>query len=362
MGKTKFFKIMFLVLFWTLAVAYNSLHDGIVLGFRQAADLAEEGLPYSFIVNLITSVLFTVVIGTIMASFEVLFLNKYLRKLALGKTIIIKSIYYLSNIFFWSTLAGAVIFSSSMKLPLFHSKIAELIFEYISSLRFFNIMSFWGIIIPFSLFLLEVSDKFGQGVLLNFILGKYHRPKEVYRIFMFMDLKSSTTYAERLGNIKFIQLIQDCFFDITQSIIQCEAEIYQYVGDEVILSWKKQKGIKNNNCLKLYFEFDSVLKSKKEYYKKKYGIMPEFKAGLHAGKVIVSEVGELKKELSYNGDVLNTAARIEGLCNEFKKEILISETLKELLHEQNEYSFNLIKKATLRGKEEQVNIYDVIRG
>ncbi|MHC4457755.1 MAG: adenylate/guanylate cyclase domain-containing protein, partial [Planctomycetota bacterium] len=88
-----------------------------------------------------------------------------------------------------------------------------------------------------ALFILQVSDKFGQGVLISFLLGKYHRPKEDDRIFMFMDLKSSTTYAEKLGHIKYSQFIQDCFFDITDVITKYDAKIYQYVGDEVVLSW-----------------------------------------------------------------------------------------------------------------------------
>ena len=43
---------------------------------------------------------------------------------------------------------------------------------------------------------------------------------------------------------------------------------------------------------------------------KKYRMVPEFKAGVNSGHVTVAEVGELKKEPAYQGDVLITAARI----------------------------------------------------
>ncbi|MHA1992727.1 MAG: hypothetical protein ACW98A_17360 [Candidatus Hodarchaeales archaeon] len=66
--------------------------------------------------------------------------------------------------------------------------------------------------------------------MLNFILGKYHHPKEEKRTFMFMDLKSSTTYAEKLGHIEYNKLIQDCFFDLTDVVAENNANIYQYVG------------------------------------------------------------------------------------------------------------------------------------
>jgi adenylate cyclase len=90
---------------------------------------------------------------------------------------------------------------------------------------------YWGFACGLALFILHVSDKFGQGVLMNYILGRNHRPKEEERIFMFMDLRSSTTLAEQLGHTEYSSLIQDCFFDLNDVAIKNEASIYQYLGD-----------------------------------------------------------------------------------------------------------------------------------
>jgi len=62
------------------------------------------------------------------------------------------------------------------------------------------------------------------------------------------------------------------------------------------------------------FAYDKLLINKSEYYRNKYGMVPKFKAGANSGYVTVAEVGELKKELAYHGEVLNTAARIQGKC------------------------------------------------
>jgi len=51
------------------------------------------------------------------------------------------------------------------------------------------------------------------------------------------------------------------------------------------------------------------------YYLSKYGRVPVFKAGIHGGKVMALEVGSVKKELAYLGDIVNTTARIQGECN-----------------------------------------------
>ena len=196
-------------------------------------------------------------------------------------------------------------------------------------------------------------------MLINFLLGKYHRPKEDKRIFMFMDLKSSTAYAEKLGHIKYSQLLQDCFFDLTDIVLAYEAKIYQYVGDEVVLSWDLDEGINHENCLKTFFEYDHLLKNKGEYYKNKYGFIPEFKAGLNLGSVTVAEVGEIKKELAYHGDVLNTASRIQSKCNIFNKKLLISEQVKSSFQNIGSFSFEFLGDTPLKGKENPVNIYSV---
>ncbi len=221
------------------------------------------------------------------------------------------------------------------------------------------IIIYWSIACMSALFILQVSDKFGQGVIISFLLGKYHRPKEEDRIFMFMDLKSSTTFAEKLGHIQYSQFIQDCFFDITDVITKYKAKIYQYVGDEVVLSWSIKEGIEHGHCINIFFAYDTLIKSKKKYYKKKYGIIPEFKAGLHLGKVTVAEVGEIKKELAYHGDVLNTAARIQGKCNDFQKKLLISESMKTKLENQHLFDFLGIGDVSLKGKAKALNLYEV---
>ena len=55
------------------------------------------------------------------------------------------------------------------------------------------------------------------------------------------------------------------------------------------------EGRNNSLPTPVYFAYDTLIKSKKDYYQNKYGITPEFKAGLHLGKVTVAEVGEIKK-------------------------------------------------------------------
>ena len=71
-----------------------------------------------------------------------------------------------------------------------------------------------------------------------------------------------------------------------------------------------------------------------------FNIAPGFRAAIHLGEVTTGEIGALKKEIVFTGDVLNTAARIQGKCNEFEAELLISEDLKERLDMQQFFDFH----------------------
>jgi adenylate cyclase len=208
---------------------------------------------------------------------------------------------------------------------------------------------------------MQVRDSFGYGVLPNYILGRYNKPKEECRIFMFLDLKSSTTIAEKLGHIQYHNLLNDFFDDINDSIIYSKGEIYQYVGDEITVSWTMKNGIENENCLRCFFNIGDKIKSNSTRYTERFGLVPDFKAGLHCGNVTIGEVGVIKKEIVFTGDVLNTTARIEELCNTYDVRLLVSKKLIDLLQIENRYIKNVIAEITLRGKKTKNILYTLER-
>ena len=133
-------------------------------------------------------------------------------------------------------------------------------------------------------FLLEIDQKLGRGNLWKFVTGRFYKPRTENRIFMFLDLRGSTNIAEQIGHLNFSRLLQDCFNDLAV-VDPYYAKVYQYVGDEVVISWNAERGIAKNNFIHAFFAFQKRLKSKAEFYKTSYGFVPEFKAGVHIGAV-----------------------------------------------------------------------------
>ena len=214
----------------------------------------------------------------------------------------------------------------------------------------------WLIVVVLTQVTLQVNDKFGQDNWLNFLLGKYHLAKEETRIFMFVDLVSSTTIAERLGNENYHRFLKEYFSDITTPIVENRGEIYQYVGDEVIISWKLTDKDRNNDCLKCYFKIRNTIRELSDKYISTFGVVPELKAGVHFGKVIVGEIGIIKRELTFSGDVLNTTSRIQGKCNEHEVKILASDELLSILPNEGFFQQIPIGNVALRGRVGKVRI------
>jgi adenylate cyclase len=214
----------------------------------------------------------------------------------------------------------------------------------------------WGAITLLTLFLLQVNDKFGPGILLKFLAGNYHQPKKEERIFMCMDMRSSTTIAEKIGNVKYFNLLNDLFADITNTILNNEGEIYQYVGDEIVISWPLKKGTRKANCLNCFTQIQEKLTILRPIYEKKYNVMPEFKAGIHYGSVMAGEVGVIKKDIIYSGDVLNTTARIQEQCNQYNVDILISKETFDLISDTNGYKLIPLGSIELRGKKRNIDL------
>ncbi|HVT12970.1 MAG TPA: adenylate/guanylate cyclase domain-containing protein [Fimbriimonadaceae bacterium] len=203
----------------------------------------------------------------------------------------------------------------------------------------------------------QINRKLGPWVAWHWITGKYHTAREEERIFMFLDLKNSTTLAERMGNKRFSNLCKDFFDDLSSPLTKTSGTVSHYIGDEAVLTWKPQKGLDKAKCLQCFLLMQEAIQERAAHYRKEYGIVPEFKAGVHIGQVVAVEVGDIKSEICYYGDVLNTTARITGLCNELACDLLISgELLARLPDLPSGLAARSFGPRLLKGKEHEVEI------
>ncbi len=219
---------------------------------------------------------------------------------------------------------------------------------------------FLAITIVIIQFFVLIDSFLGRGMLIKLLFGIYHKPQKKDKIFMFLDVKSSTNLAEKTGDISFLALLQDFFFDLNEAAAEHNGEIYKYVGDEAIVVWNIDNPDKNIRCIDFFYSLKEKITARQNHYMKKYGVLPEFKAGVHCGRVVMGEIGMEKKEITYMGDVINTAARIESLCNEYNADLLVSEQVFESVDIKKKYHINKTAEVVLRGKEKSTTVFEIL--
>ncbi len=350
-------RIIPFALIWLLfSFVYVLLERGLLgtLTFYPAT-----GNPYHFASTVFITPATAFILGLLLGTIEILLLNKLFLRMSLSKKIVCKAAIYMAvniSILLIFTIVFHII---ELKTSIFNEAVWRYTWLFFRNYAFWSVEVYIAAIIGVSLFYTEVSENLGQGVLNNFFTGKYHKPLEEERIFMFLDMKSSTTIAENLGHFRYFEMLKEYYSDLTSPIVKHAGEIYQYVGDEIVVSWKLRNGLLNNNCIYCFFAIQSAIRKQIRKYSDNFGFLPEFKAGFHSGKVITGEIGIVKKEIIFTGDVLNTTARIQGLCNNYEAGILISGRLMAQLDLSSQFHIQALGENALRCREEKIELFSV---
>lgn len=344
------------VTFWT----YAFLLFATIIHFntKSLSESYSINIPLSFGSSIILSLIMGTFYGVILGYVDIFIERSKIKNWSLGLIFLLRILVYSF------VLVAAIEFTRNILwelliIPHFFKDLAPLI-NHQSWKYFFYSLAIYTIVMSAAItFINLMNKKFGPGVLIPMIFGKYRNPREEERIFMFMDLKSSTTHAENLGHIKYSALIRDSFMDINQVLAKHNAEIYQYVGDEIVISWPKTSDIKGLSCVEFFFASQEQFNKRYDYYMDIYGFVPQFKAGLHLGKVTAVEVGEIKRDIAYHGDTLNTASRIQSVCNDYNKIFLVSGDVIDFIELENRYKVESIGELTLKGKNEPIGVYSI---
>lgn len=216
-------------------------------------------------------------------------------------------------------------------------------------------MLYWLVIFAVTQLFIEINDKYAPGIFISILSGKYKKPVVENRIIMFMDLKDSTPIAEKLGHENYFLFIRAFITYISNAIITHDGIIYQYVGDEVVVSWPLSK--KNTKkALASIIEARRNIQKMSEKFRREYDIVPEFRVGIHAGEVTIGEIGVMKKDLAMSGDTMNTTARIRSACNELNQKFIVSKEFTEYA-QLEPYQYTSLGTIELKGKSDGIELF-----
>ena len=355
--QVKLSKVFWITLLWTTFGVLEVLYIH-VLSFDFPPFKAEKS--YSFQDLLVANLIAVSFGGLIAGCILVFILRGRFRDYSFMMSVFLNTLILLLILLVVIGIGTGIFNSYQVNISFFSRPTFDRIIQSFLSYFFLSKLILWLLIIFITNLLLDVNEKYGAGVLRQLIMGKYHHPREEERIFMFLDMKGSTGIAERIGHIKFFELLHDFFRDITDPILFTSGSIYQYIGDEVIIVWKMPRGIKNANCIRCFYNIREMISRNADEYMEKYGVIPDFKAGIHCGKVTIGEMGVLKRDIVFSGDVLNTTARMQSMCNEFGVKLLISKRLLDKIGmAPNRMDTRKIGNISLKGKKKKVVLYTI---
>ncbi|MEX2147987.1 MAG: adenylate/guanylate cyclase domain-containing protein [Candidatus Rokuibacteriota bacterium] len=210
-----------------------------------------------------------------------------------------------------------------------------------------------------TIFVLQMSQLVGARTLRNIVLGRYHRPRDEHRFFLFVDIVGSTALAERVGAAAVHRFLNTVFGLASDVIDDHDGEIYQYVGDEVVVTWPVCDGQRDARPIRCFLAIAAALAQAAPRLERDFGVAPRVRGALHAGAVVSGEVGKSKREIVFHGDVMNTTARLEQLTRDLDRAFLVSGEALARTGDRDGYLLEDLGARPVRGRAAPVLVYAV---
>ena len=247
-------------------------------------------------------------IGMLITCFEVVFVgrpNSRIRQLPFLLSLVVRAIVHFLTIFFsiylWQNIFGIVTGREIVILSLNSSETTQ---DFIVSM----------IIVAIIIFYMQMQLFIGSRPLRNLIVGRYNTPREEQRIFMIIDMVGSTEFAQNTGDVVFHQYLNRLFILMDGPIHRYGGEVHAYVGDAVFAVWPVTNDPeKDARPLKALADIKALLEKRSDQIENEFGQRPEIRVAVHKGPVAVGETGHRKRQITYLGNTVNLASRIEAL-------------------------------------------------
>lgn len=336
-----------LVVAWTLATL-------LAIGFSGVARLTHTPFGEAFAGSSLVGLL----VGLSAAWLEAVVLPGWRRRLPLGAVLALQTTAYALLVLTATTTVAGLLWIGE-DTPAF-STLPDLE----------TLLGTWAIevfltLLLLSSFLINLGTQLrlvlGPKMLTSLLVGRYRQPVVEERVFLFLDLADSTAIAEALGPLRFTAFKDDFFSDVAAPVLDTGGHIVQYVGDEVMLTWRMGRALRDAAPIRFFFLVEQAVSRQAARYVLRYGVVPKFRAGVHGGEVVTAQVGSLRRDIVHSGDVVNTAARIQAECRLRERRLLVSADLLHRMVLPVGIHAEDLGAVSLRGKEDDVHLFSIKR-
>ena len=187
--------------------------------------------------------------------------------------------------------------------------------------------AFCVIVLVTVVFILEMKAALGGRVIANTLFGNYSAPRVKNRIFLLVDMVKSSEAATELGDQRFHGFLSDVFRISEGCVEEAGGEIYTFIGDAMIASWPLRDKERNAGVVTACVNLLGSLDAAGATFFARYGIEPRMRMVMHGGPVVLGQYGDARRQVTYLGEVLNVASRMERFAKQTGYEMLVSREL-----------------------------------
>ena len=171
-----------------------------------------------------------------------------------------------------------------------------------------------------------------------------------------VDIAGSTGLAERLGGVGIHRFLDRTFRLLTVAVVDYRGEVLNYVGDEVIVTWPERGGAIDCRPLRCFMAMRDALLRASSQFEHEFGASPRIRGSLHFGPVIVGEIGDIKRAIVFNGDVMNTGARLEELSRGVEGGFIASRAAMARFNSAPPFAVRDLGQLPIRGRADGIDV------
>lgn len=180
---------------------------------------------------------------------------------------------------------------------------------------------------------------------------------------LFSDIRGFTTLSSQLEPEPLVEQLNIYLNGMVEEILDAGGTVDKFIGDAVMAEFgcPVSEGEKTDamNAIRAALGMRKALQALREQWRLE-GRIPLFNGiGINYGDLIAGDIGSLRRrEYAVIGDAVNVASRVEGLTKKYGTDILITESLYELVKEDIDAVF--LGEEEVRGRSGAVKLYSLI--
>ena len=180
---------------------------------------------------------------------------------------------------------------------------------------------------------------------------------------MMTDLRGFTTLTEESDSNQLVAQLNEYFTSMVNCIFANNGTVDKFVGDAILAVWgnihSDGAGCDAVLAVKTSLRMLSSLEIlNKDWVSRGWPVL-KMGVGINFGEVIFGAIGsEEKAEPTVIGDAVNSASRLEGLTKEYGVDLLIGETVAELV--RDDFHLQLVDFVRMKGKTKAIRVYRVL--